>query len=955
MRFLPSLVFSLLLLLAPTVVRAASPLVITEISTIGAAEHEWLEIQNISEAPIDLTLWKFWEQKTNHGIKSYQGGNLLPPQGLAIIAGDAATFLADKASSTLTVFDSAWGSLAESGEEIGLRDASGTLAEVFTYPATKNKVIERRDSHAEPLPENWCERLEGDSAGLENDCGKIEELPAEPTPPPLTLKLSEIFPAPAADGKEWVELFNAGPATVPADFCELHDSHGKIASVAELNVPAAYLTVYLPSAKLNNDGDTVSLICNGATEDTINYGGSALPAPEPGQSIARETLPDGAWRLTAAPTPGGQNVVVAPISNKKRNTSVESAERRYPPGRVLVNEIYPDDALSAWVELANPEPRAVSLAGWRLRANTDEPVALTGTLAGDAHLLVPSLTGAINKESGIIFLIDPEGYTSEQVIWGSGDGTPEDNAPAGSRPGTSIARVFDGFSSGNAAEDFAESATPTPGGTNEITTLLSGIAPLRISEILPNPAGPDALGEFVEIQNISSSSQKLAGWKVAFDSRRPSALPEITIPVGGFVALNREEIKIALPNSGAELALIAPDGAIADRLGYEAAESGIARGRGGDGEPNWTSQPTPGETNIIAAPVHLPRPAIDITRPDSPGDPFIFDAGESWDADGPLSAYRWDFGDGLTAEGVSAAHVYASSGKFSVSLAVADAAGASSTLKRSLRVYKKDLAEEEEAVMEIASVKTSSNRTYRIKSKKKTTSPKKSPRITLGGIALAERGPLGAQTIPVLTETGGILIELPKDAREINRGDRLKVTGTTITRSGQERVRAQTIAAEPGAAPEPQFLAALEEAEDAPLLTLLTTEGTVIDKTAQKITLSRQGELDLKLPTKLKSRDAYAVGAEVRATGILRLTTKGERELAVRDGGDLQVLLPAPLPPRPGKNEPPISPASAGATGAAGGVLLTAGWGAALPWRRRLAELAEKILKRSTAQKGGDY
>ncbi len=54
---------------------------------------------------------------------------------------------------------------------------------------------------------------------------------------------------------------------------------------------------------------------------------------------------------------------------------------------------------------------------------------------------------------------------------------------------------------------------------------------------------------------------------------------------------------------------------------------------------------------------------------------FAFDGADSWDAEGPVAAYRWEFGDGTDAAGPTAAHRYASRGTFNVNLTATDLAG----------------------------------------------------------------------------------------------------------------------------------------------------------------------------------------------------------------------------------------------------------------------------------------
>ncbi len=62
------------------------------------------------------------------------------------------------------------------------------------------------------------------------------------------------------------------------------------------------------------------------------------------------------------------------------------------------------------------------------------------------------------------------------------------------------------------------------------------------------------------------------------------------------------------------------------------------------------------------------------------------DASASSDSDGTIASYSWQFGDGSTGSGVTAAHTYAASGTYSVILTVTDNVGATATTTRSVTV-----------------------------------------------------------------------------------------------------------------------------------------------------------------------------------------------------------------------------------------------------------------------------
>ncbi|GAA1426488.1 hypothetical protein GCM10009616_01170 [Microlunatus lacustris] len=70
----------------------------------------------------------------------------------------------------------------------------------------------------------------------------------------------------------------------------------------------------------------------------------------------------------------------------------------------------------------------------------------------------------------------------------------------------------------------------------------------------------------------------------------------------------------------------------------------------------------------------------------SEGRAVSVDAKDSSDADGTVSSYAWDFGDGGTATGVTASHTYATSGAKSVKLTVTDDDGATATVTRTVEL-----------------------------------------------------------------------------------------------------------------------------------------------------------------------------------------------------------------------------------------------------------------------------
>ena len=68
--------------------------------------------------------------------------------------------------------------------------------------------------------------------------------------------------------------------------------------------------------------------------------------------------------------------------------------------------------------------------------------------------------------------------------------------------------------------------------------------------------------------------------------------------------------------------------------------------------------------------------SINISGNASVNDTIIFDASGSYDLDGFILYYDWDFGDGTTSSGISTSHVYSNSGEYTVTLIITDNLGA---------------------------------------------------------------------------------------------------------------------------------------------------------------------------------------------------------------------------------------------------------------------------------------
>ncbi len=131
---------------------------------------------------------------------------------------------------------------------------------------------------------------------------------------------------------------------------------------------------------------------------------------------------------------------------------------------------------------------------------------------------------------------------------------------------------------------------------------------------------------------------------------------------------------------------------------------------GGDNLNGWPSRPSSrylaGQLDDVAIyPVALPLPRVQahytasgrsLNAPPSPpvaafthsvnGLTVSVDGATSSDANGPITAYAWDFGNGKTGTGVTADHVYTAAGTYTVKLTVTDNSGSTNSIQRPVTV-----------------------------------------------------------------------------------------------------------------------------------------------------------------------------------------------------------------------------------------------------------------------------
>lgn len=123
-----------------------------------------------------------------------------------------------------------------------------------------------------------------------------------------------------------------------------------------------------------------------------------------------------------------------------------------------------------------------------------------------------------------------------------------------------------------------------------------------ISEILPNPAGADKDGEWIELANIGGNRVNLQGWileaKTKSGGKGYIFSGDNFIGPNGYLLVKRSQSNLVLANTGGEVNLLFPPDKNLSSVFYGAAKEGQSYALI-NGVWQWTTDITPGEKNIL--------------------------------------------------------------------------------------------------------------------------------------------------------------------------------------------------------------------------------------------------------------------------------------------------------------------------------------------------------------------
>jgi len=338
-----------------------------------AGINDWIEVQNASDRPIDLTGYALVRETKPAQAFAFPSGVLQP--------GEYAMVYADGSGKALQPdgYHAPY-RLPASGEVLALLDKGGRGVDLVEIPALDRNQVYCRDAsgawqvsdYPTPGAANRAERWDGSDENarpiaVQPGVLEISEVMADN----CTFFMDETGACP-----DYVEIHNRTGAPVDLGGWTLSDRSDKLArwTFPSVTLPAdGYLAVHCSGEdrtsdpahlhvgfRISNKGDSVFLTDpNGRTVSYVK-----VPAMEPDQCYS---LLETGWSKQFSPSPNQPNTpagadAAAQEILAKNDTGVRITE-------VLASSSKSDD----WVELYNGTSAAIDLSGWGLSDNAGRP------------------------------------------------------------------------------------------------------------------------------------------------------------------------------------------------------------------------------------------------------------------------------------------------------------------------------------------------------------------------------------------------------------------------------------------------------------------------------------------------------------------------------------------------------------------------------------------------------
>jgi hypothetical protein len=352
---------------------------------------------------------------------------------------------------------------------------------------------------------------------------------------PLHIEIVSAYPQPLENEEEWVELSNTGDEEVDLSHYTLEDSTAQPMSLNGDLSPGESIEISNLSFQLNNSGDDLTLYTiEGEFVDDFSYSTS-----ESGKSVPLDSEEQ------------------SDLTNDDAVLTSEITE--WPEYSESVPNPEGTDTSEEWIELYNPYDYSLALDGLKLddQDGGSSPYSLTGNIDALSYLVISIEDSGLslnNSTDEVRLILD------DQILWAI--------------PYTDVEEAMS-YARLNGAYQWT---TPTPGTAN-ISNQVDGelSEDIEITEVNPNPEGPDAENEWIEITNGGDQSVDIGSWSIddGEGGSDPYLIPEGTIiGPGESIIIERTDSEIALNNSREKVQLYDYTQELMDEMEYESTQEG---------------------------------------------------------------------------------------------------------------------------------------------------------------------------------------------------------------------------------------------------------------------------------------------------------------------------------------------------------------------------------------------
>jgi hypothetical protein len=264
-------------------------------------------------------------------------------------------------------------------------------------------------------------------------------------PAMAAVTITELYPAPVSGELEWVELYNdSSTDSVNLTGWWLQDqvsSPSLITTISDLVLPPlSYTTISWTSSKLNNSGDTVTLLdADNQAKESVTFisigtgqswakfmsGGESSwlqGTPSPGQA---NPLPSPLPQPTPSPTPTpspSSSATPTPLPTTFPSPSPSPSASPSPSPVVNPTDLQitavmacPTDSQTEWIKLQNQSSSQLNLTNWYVTDAADNRRNLTGTLNSQTEATIEFSSSFINNTGETIWLYTPMNQVAQTI------------------------------------------------------------------------------------------------------------------------------------------------------------------------------------------------------------------------------------------------------------------------------------------------------------------------------------------------------------------------------------------------------------------------------------------------------------------------------------------------------------------------------------------------------------